>query len=175
MRRLTSVHHNDVYGVHILCYRADVAVRHGLRHEPEEAVVSTILNPYINFRGQAKEAGEFYRSVFGGELIGNTFAEFQMPVGPDEADLIMHSQLTTPGGLTLMISDVPSHMDFTSGTNISISLSGDDETELRGYFDKLAEGGTVTVPLEQAPWGDSFGQVTDRFGIGWLVNIAGPK
>ncbi|MFB2600119.1 VOC family protein [Herbiconiux sp. P17] len=137
--------------------------------------MSTILNPYINFRGQAKEAGEFYQSVFGGELTASTFDEFQMPTEPGEGGLIMHSQLTTPGGLTLMISDVPTGMEYNPGNNISVSLSGEDEDELRGYFDKLAEGGTLGVPLEKAPWGDSFGQLVDKFGIGWLVNIAGPK
>jgi len=137
--------------------------------------MSTILNPYINFRGQAKEAGEFYRSVFGGELTVSTFDEFQMPTEPGEGDLVMHSQLTTPGGLTLMISDVPTGMEYKPGNNISVSLSGEDEEELRGYFDKLAEGGTLSMPLEKAPWGDSFGQLVDKFGIGWLVNIAGPK
>jgi len=137
--------------------------------------MSTVLNPYINFRGQAKEAGEFYQSVFGGELTQSTFDEFQMPTEQGEGGLIMHSQLTTPGGLTLMISDVPTGMEYNPGNNISVSLSGDDEDELRGYFDKLADGGTIGVPLEKAPWGDSFGQLVDKFGIGWLVNIAGPK
>jgi PhnB protein len=137
--------------------------------------MSTILNPYLNFRGQAKEAGEFYQSVFGGELTVSTFDDFQMAHDPSEGGLVMHSQLTTPGGLTLMISDVPSSMEYTPGNNISVSLSGDDEAELHGYFDKLAEGGTLGVPLEKAPWGDSFGQLVDKFGIGWLVNIAGPK
>ncbi len=134
----------------------------------------TTLNPYISFRGQAREAGEFYRSVFGGDLTVSTFADYQVPAGPDEADWIMHSQLTS-SGLTLMISDVPLSMAYTPGDNISVSLSGSaaEGDELRGYYDKLADGGTVTVPLEKAPWGDYFGQVVDRFGINWLVNIAG--
>jgi len=134
----------------------------------------TTLNPYISFRGQAREAGEFYRSVFGGELTASTFADYQMPAGPDEADWIMHSQLTS-SGLTLMISDVPSSMEYTPGNNISVSLSGgaDDSEELRGFYEGLSDGGTVTMPLDKAPWGDYFGQVIDRFGINWLVNIAG--
>ncbi|TAJ48624.1 MAG: VOC family protein [Herbiconiux sp.] len=134
----------------------------------------TNLNPYISFRGQAREAGEFYRSVFGGELTVSTFADYQMPAGPDEADWIMHSQLTS-SGLTLMISDVPSSMEYTPGNNISVSLSGgaDDSEELRGFYEGLSDGGTVTMPLDKAPWGDYFGQVIDRFGINWLVNIAG--
>ena len=134
----------------------------------------TRLNPYISFRGTAREAMEFYQSVFGGELDLSTFAEFQMPgIAEDEANLIMHGQLEAPGGLVLMAADTPRSMDLAEGSNIAISLSGDDDSELRGYWDKLAEGGSVTMPLEAAPWGDAFGQLTDRFGVSWMVNIAG--
>jgi|APAra7269097403_1048558.scaffolds.fasta_scaffold08364_1 PhnB protein len=135
----------------------------------------SILNPYLNFRTQAREAMEFYQSVFGGEVQRSTFAEFQMAQDPADNDLIMHSQLTTPGGFTIMAADVPAHMELNQGSNISISLSGDDEAELTGYYEKLTEGGTVVEPLAKAPWGDSFGMAIDRFGIQWLVNIAGAK
>ena len=135
--------------------------------------MSVVLNPYLNFRGEARAAGEFYRSVLGGELTVSTFGEFGMPVEAGEADLVMHSQLTAPHGLTLMISDTPSHMEYSPGSNIAISLSGDDEATLRGYWDGLVEGGSVAMPLEKAPWGDSFGMCTDRYGINWMVNIAG--
>ncbi|GLK15963.1 VOC family protein [Herbiconiux flava] len=135
----------------------------------------TTLNPYINFRGQAKEAAEFYQSVFGGELGLSTFGDFGMPVEPGEEHLVMHAQLTTASGLVLMLSDTPTHMELNVGNNISVSLSGGpgESDELHGYFDRLAEGGTVTEPLVEAPWGDSFGMVVDRFGINWLVNIGG--
>ena len=133
----------------------------------------TILNPYVNFRGQAREAMTFYQSVFGGELELSTFGEFSMPgVGADQADLIMHGQLEAPGGMTLMGSDAPEGMPVAEGSNITISLSGDDEAELRGYWDGLAAGGEVTMPLEQAPWGAYFGQLTDKYGVDWMVNIA---
>ena len=95
-------------------------------------------------------------------------------IGEDEADQIMHGQLEAPGGLTLMGADTPRSMDVADGSNITISLSGDDEAELQGYWDKLAEGGAVTMPLEAAPWGDYFGQLTDRFGVAWMVNITVP-
>lgn len=134
----------------------------------------TTLNPYINFRGDARAASDFYHSVFGGELTRSTFAEFQMPTEEGEQEWIMHSQLTTEGGLVLMVSDVPTGMEYNPGNNVSVSLSGESEAELRGYFDKLAEGGTIEVPLERAPWGDFFGQVEDRFGIHWLVNVSSP-
>lgn len=134
----------------------------------------TVLNPYISFRGTAREAMEFYQSVFGGELDLSTFSDFQMPgIGEDEADLIMHGQLEAPGGLTLMGADTPGSMELARGSNITVSLSGDDEAELRGLWDKLADGGTVAMPLELAPWGASFGQLTDKYGVSWMVNIAG--
>jgi PhnB protein len=85
----------------------------------------------------------------------------------------MHSQLDAPNGLVLMGADTPSHMEYQEGSRISVSLSGDDEPTLRGYWDGLIDGGAVTVPLEKAPWGDTFGMCLDRFGIAWLVNIAG--
>jgi PhnB protein len=134
----------------------------------------TRLNPYINFRGQAREAVTFYASVFGGQPDISTFEGFAMP-GIDEAekDLVMHSMLVAPNGFTLMVSDIPSSMPYNPGDNITISLSGDDEAELRGFWDALADGGRITLPLEKAPWGDSFGQLTDRFGINWMVNITG--
>ena len=104
----------------------------------------TILNPYISFRDTAKQAMEFYQTVFGGELNLSTFGDFQASDDPAEKDKIMHGQLTSPGGLVLMGADTPNRMDYTPGDNFSVSLSGDDEAELRGFWDKLAVDGTVT-------------------------------
>ena len=131
------------------------------------------LNPYISFSDTARQALEFYRGVFGGDLVLSTFGESGMAEGPDR-DKIMHGQLETPAGYTLMASDTPAGMDRTVGTNMSISLSGDDGDELRGYFTKLAEGGTVTMPLEKQMWGDEFGMCVDPFGVAWMVNISQP-
>ena len=128
------------------------------------------LNPYIGFDNAARQALEFYREVFGGELSLSTYGEAGGAGGPD-ADKIMHGQLETPAGYTLMASDTPAGMDRTVGTHISVSLSGDDGDELRGYFQKLSDGGTVTMPLEKQMWGDEFGMCVDPFGIAWLVNI----
>jgi PhnB protein len=132
------------------------------------------LNPYIGFDGNAREAMEFYKGVFGGELTVNTFGEFGSQGAPD-ADKIMHSQLETDRGFTLMASDTPSEMGRTPGDNITISLSGEDGGELRGYWDKLSDGGNVTMPLEKQMWGDEFGMCIDRFGIPWMVNITQPQ
>ena len=131
------------------------------------------LNPYLSFRDNAREAMEFYRSVFGGTLDMNTFAEFGASEDPSEADKIMHAMLEADNGITFMAADTPNSMEHRPGTNMSMSLSGDDDAELSGYFDKLAAGGTVREPLTTAPWGDKFGMLTDRFGIDWMVNIAG--
>jgi PhnB protein len=135
----------------------------------------TRLNPYLGFRDNAKEAMEFYHSIFGGELTKSTFGEFQASEDPAEQDKIMHSMLETESGLVLMGADTPNGMDHTPGGSISVSLSGEDEAELSGYWKQLSEGGTVTVPLEKAPWGDSFGMCIDRFGVSWMVNIAGAQ
>ncbi|NEK56437.1 VOC family protein [Geodermatophilus sabuli] len=131
------------------------------------------LNPYISFQDTARQALDFYRSVFGGELAVSTFGEAGAAGGPD-ADKVMHGQLETPAGYTLMAADTPTGMDRTDGSSISVSLSGDDGDELRGYFAALSDGGTVTVPLEKQMWGDEFGMCVDRFGIAWMVNIALP-
>lgn len=130
------------------------------------------LNPYISFNGNARDAMEYYKSVFGGELTISTFADFGM--ADAGADKIMHAQLVTDDGYWLMGADTPPGMPFNPGNNISVSISGDDAA-LRGYFDRLADGGTVTMPLEKQVWGDEFGQCVDRFGVLWLVNIGQPQ
>ncbi|HEX4297257.1 MAG TPA: VOC family protein [Devosia sp.] len=130
------------------------------------------LNPYLSFKDNAAAAMDFYKSVFGGTLTVMTFGQ----VGEQgaEKDRIMHSQLDTANGFTLMGSDTPARMGEPR-PNGSVSLSGEDDSELRGYWDKLCQGGTVTMPLEKAPWGDSFGMLADKFGTSWLVNIAGKR
>ena len=132
------------------------------------------LNPYINFPGNAREAMEFYAQVFGGDLNLSTFGEYGEQSAPG-ADKIMHAQLETSSGYTLMASDLPPGMDHRPGNNLAVSLSGDDSDELRGYWEKLSAGGNVTMPLEKQMWGDEFGMCEDRFGITWMVNISQPQ
>ncbi|HVL03002.1 MAG TPA: VOC family protein [Acidimicrobiales bacterium] len=129
------------------------------------------LNPYISFDGNARAAMEFYEDVFGGTLTLNTFGDFGGEGGPD-SDKIMHGMLETGSGLTLMGADTPPGMEHQPGNNMAVSLSGDDAVELRGYWEKLSSGGTVSVPLETQIWGDEFGMCVDRFGISWMVNIS---
>ena len=129
------------------------------------------LNPYLNFRGQAREALDFYQSVFGGDVAITTFGQFGDPPSGTDGNDVMHGQLDTTMDFTLMCSDVPGQMELTKGDNVSVSLSGDDADALRGYWERLSDGGTVTFPLARQMWGDEFGMCQDRFGISWLVDI----
>lgn len=132
--------------------------------------MTSVLNPYLGFDGEAKEAMEFYQRVFGGELTMNTFGEF----GTEDAavkDRIMHATLKTTSGYTLMGSDLMPGMEHKPGTTVTISLSGDEDALLRGYFDQLSTDGTVGMPLEKQAWGDEYGYCTDQFGIAWMVDI----
>ena len=133
------------------------------------------LNPYVSFKDNTREVMEFYRTVFGGKLTVSTFKEFHASQDPSEDNLVMHSVLEADNGITIMASDTPNRMEYRPGTNMSISLSGDNEAELKAYFEKLSAGGTITMPLEKAMWGDSFGMCIDKFGVQWLVNITGQK
>jgi len=129
------------------------------------------LNPYVSFKDDAREAMEFYASVFGGKLDISTFKEYEASQDPSEDDKVMHAMLEAENGFVIMGADTPSSMEYDPGARISMSLSGDDEAELRGYWDKLREGGAEVMPLEKAPWGDTFGMLRDKYGIDWLVNI----
>ena len=130
------------------------------------------LTPYLNFRDNTREVMAFYQTVLGGKLSMNTFKEFGMSIDPAEENKIMHAMLETENGMTLMAADVPNSMDIQVGSNISITLSGDNEEELSRYYNMLSAGGTVLQPLEKAPWGDSFAMFVDKFGINWMVNIS---
>lgn len=133
--------------------------------------MATRLTPYVSFQGNARQAMEFYQSVFGGEVSSNTFADFNA-AEPEHADLIMHAQLDTPAGFVLMAADTPSFMRYDPGHTVTMILHGDDEGELRSYWDRLVEEGTIDTPLEQQMWGDVYGQCTDKFGIEWMFNIS---
>ena len=135
----------------------------------------TQLNPYLSFKDNARQAMEFYQTVFGGKLTISTFKEFHAAQDPSEEELVMHAMLEADNGIIFMASDTPNRMEYRAGTNYSMSLSGDNEAELRGYYEKLSAGGIIAMPLEKAIWGDTFGMFTDKFGIPWLVNITGQK
>ncbi len=114
---------------------------------------------------------EFYYSVLGGELKVSTFGEGNPAAAEDEKNLVMHAVIEN-GPLTLMASDGGKQHELKVGNNVSLSISGDDEEALTKYFNGLSDGGTVTMPLAKAHWGDTFGMFKDKFGIDWLINIS---
>jgi PhnB protein len=139
--------------------------------------MSLQLNAYLSFGDKTREAMEFYKTVFGGTLTLQTFKEGGMPCEPQDEGKIMHAVLNGDNGITFFASDTPSGVTVHTGSSISMALSGDPEEEetLTGYWNKLSEGGTVTMPFEVAPWGDKFGMVTDKFGTAWMVDVGAKK
>lgn len=136
--------------------------------------MATRLTPYLNFNGNARQAMAYYASVFGGDLALNTFAELGPEDSPD-ADRILHAQLVTDAGYRIMASDVPSGSDFQPMAGVAVNISGDEEERLRGYWEKLTVGGSITIPLRNQPWGDEFGMCVDQFGISWMIDIGQPE
>lgn len=130
----------------------------------------TGLTPYLHFAGTAREALSFYRSVFGGEAEFNTYADFGRDDGPRDA--IAHGILRGP--VELFAADAAAGAPSLQLSGVLFALLGTAEPEtMQQWFAALAEGGTVDEPLEQRPWGDHDGQVTDRFGVTWLVGYMG--
>lgn len=128
------------------------------------------LNPYLNFNGDARQALEFYKGVFGGDLNLTSFAEFGATSSVD-AERIMHGMLATKAGYVLMAADVTTDMEYEPMAGAAISISGDDAEELRGYWGKLSADGVITMPMQKQPWGDEFGMCIDKFGVSWMVDI----
>ncbi len=130
------------------------------------------LDAYIFFDGDCRAAMEFYKGVFGGELDLRTYAD--MP-GSDEAnkDKIMHAVLKSDD-LHFMASD-GREGQVSRGSKIELTLSGDDAARLQKIFEGLSEGGKVKYKLEKQFWGDTFGTLTDKYGIDWQVNISAQK
>ncbi len=137
--------------------------------------MQTHLNPYVSFKDNARQAMEFYKTVFGGKLTLNTYKDFHASQDPAEDDKIMHSVLEVENGIMFMAADTPNRMEYQPGASISMSLSGENEAELRGYWDKLSDGATTIMPLEKAMWGDTFGMLKDKFNVTWMINITGKK
>jgi PhnB protein len=131
------------------------------------------LNPYLNFNGNTAEAMRFYHSVLGGELNMQTFGEAKMAKTPDQASKILHAVLKTEG-LSLMASDNNPGQPVKFGDNVHLSLQGEDLHRLTEIFNKLGHGGKVTMPLAKQLWGDTFGMLTDKYGVHWMVNVAVP-
>jgi PhnB protein len=131
------------------------------------------LNPYLSFSGNAQEALEFYRDVFGGDLRLSTFGQYGSD-DPNYVNKIMHGMLETPSGYTIMAADTAPGMTTTVGNNVVCSISGDDAAELHRYWDRLSSSGMVSVPMDKQMWGDEYGSCVDKFGVEWMINIAQP-
>lgn len=133
--------------------------------------MQTKLLPYLNFMGQTREAMEFYQSILGGKLTMQTYKEAGFPHDPKEDDFIIHASLENDT-LSFMASDGNEEHPVKMGDNIHMSIVGSDKAQLTEFFNKLSEGGKVDMPLEKQFWGDTYGQLTDKFGIHWAINIA---
>ncbi|WEG08067.1 VOC family protein [Microbacterium horticulturae] len=130
----------------------------------------TALTPYLHVPGTAREALTFYRSVFGGEVGINTYAEFGRDDGPGDA--VAHGMLTGP--VTLFAADAAPGQEPLRTAGLMFALLGTAEPDvMEGWFAALADGGTVVDPLQKRPWGDHDGQVTDRYGLTWLIGYQG--
>jgi PhnB protein len=134
------------------------------------------LNPYINFAGNAEEAVNFYKNALGGEVVMlNRFGESPMPSDDDWKQKIMHARIVFGGDNIIMISDTRKGELISTNGNIQLSIGMDDEAKTHEVFDKLAEGGKITLPLAKQFWGDVFGMLQDKFGVNWMLNCTEKK
>jgi len=125
------------------------------------------LLPNLTFDGACGEAMQFYKDVFGGELVMNYYKDmYEMP--ENEAHKVMHAELDNDF-LTLFAADTVPGMTTTFGDNVRVCLAGTDVAKLGAYFGALAEGGEVFMPFEKQPWGQELGMLTDKFGTHWMV------
>ena len=150
--------------------------------------MSVNTTTHLNFRGDARAALEFYRSVFGGELVVATYSDFGAPNDTPDADKVVFGQVAAENGFRVMAYDVPAAGQFgtpgepstrrENGMTITqepffVSLRGDSASvdEVTGYWEKLADGATVVEPLASSQWAPLFGMLTDRFGVTWVVDV----
>jgi PhnB protein len=137
---------------------------------------ASALHPYLFFGGNCRQAMQFYQQVFGGNLTLSTFGEgpadaHQDPLANSEEQKtrIMHARLE--GAVTLLASDNPHLTSAADRTTFSLSLEGSDAPRLSAYFEQLSQGGHITSPLQLQFWGATFGMLTDRYGVNWMINI----
>lgn len=135
-----------------------------------------LINPHINFNGNAEEAFHFYKSVFGGEFLQimrfKDIASAEFPVAEKEADKIMHIALPI-GKNILMANDVPESMGRTNENEnrSKIAISAESKEEADKLFSGLSAGGQIEMPISDSPWGSYFGMLRDKYGIEWMVDF----
>jgi PhnB protein len=128
---------------------------------------------HLNFRGDARQALEFYQSVFGGHTVIITYQDAYNVQKPEEANQIMWGQVTAENGFQIMAYDVPSSLAWDQGENaVFISVRGDNTEEISQYWAKLAENATIIQPLEPAQWSPLYGMLKDQFGVIWVLDVA---
>jgi PhnB protein len=128
------------------------------------------LRPYLHFNGNAEEVLNFYKDAFDGEIIMiNRYGDSPMKSDESLKDKIIHSRLKFGDNL-LMISDSFNGQLASTNGNIQLSVEVDDKTKMEGVFNKLAEGGNITMPLAKQFWGATFGMLRDKFGVNWMFN-----
>ena len=134
------------------------------------------INPHINFNGNAEEAFNFYKSVFGGEFAMvmrfKDMASPEFPIAEKEANKIMHIALPI-GKNILMANDVPESMGRTNENEnrSKISISAESKEEADKFFNGLSSGGKIEMPIADSPWGSYFGMFRDKYGIEWMVDF----
>jgi len=130
------------------------------------------VTPHLNFRGDARAALEFYRTVFGGSLAAVSYADAHAVQRPDEADQIMFGQVSSDNGFRIMAYDVPAATAWNPGEiPVFVSVRGRDAAEITGYWDGLAAGATVIAPLAPGAWTPLYGMLRDRFGVTWVLDV----
>ncbi|WP_033338552.1 VOC family protein [Catenuloplanes japonicus] len=135
--------------------------------------MSLTTTTHLNFRGDARAALEFYRSVFGGNLVIVTHAQTYPAFGPDEADLVAWGQVQAPNGFHVMAYDVPAGQTYDAGDKpVFVSVRGTDEAELNAHWKALADGATIIADLAPSGWAPLYGMLKDRFGVTWTLDIA---
>ena len=132
--------------------------------------MNATLSPYLNFNGNTAEAMRFYQSVLGGDLTMQTFGDAGVAQNDNEKNLTLHAALTS-NAITLYASDGRPSTQVIFGDNVHLSLQGTDGERLTAYFNGLSAGGKVDMPLAKQFWGDTFGMLTDKYGMHWMVNI----
>lgn len=133
------------------------------------------VSPYIAYKGNCREAIDFYKQALGAEeLYAETYGNSPMAeMGP--ADAIMHCTIKIGDTHVMMCDDMRPEASASGGSNISLAIGLNDVGKAREYFDNLSDGGTVTMPLDKTFWAEAFGMLTDKFGINWMVNCDAPK
>lgn len=129
------------------------------------------VNPYLAFKGNCKEAMEFYKSALGGELELMDFSGAPMDVPEDYKSKIMHSKLEF-GEAIIMASDTMPGTEINFGDNVSVAIAAESEEIGQKYFNNLSTDGKVLMPFADAFWGSKFGMLEDKFGVRWMVDCS---